>query len=102
MATISASPTTTSQAATVIMKITINWPKGVFVYRNLLSAAKFMFAALNISSMDINMPMMFLLVMTPKRPIANIIAESISKWFSVIFITCSFLQIKLRLSKQQL
>jgi hypothetical protein len=63
-----AKPTVASAAAIVITKMENICPTKAVGVINLENATKLMFTALNISSMDIKIPIAFLLVKTPKIP----------------------------------
>ena len=66
-----AKPTVASAAAMVMTKMANICPTKSVGVINFEKATKLMLTALNISSMDIRIPMAFLLVRTPKIPIQN-------------------------------
>jgi hypothetical protein len=66
-----AKPTVASAAAMVMTKMANICPTKSLGVINFEKATKLILTALNISSMDIRMPMAFLRVRTPKIPIQN-------------------------------
>lgn len=66
-----AKPTVASAAAMVMTKMANICPTKSPGVTNFENATKLIFTALNISSMDIRMPMAFLRVKTPKIPMQN-------------------------------
>ncbi len=63
--------TAASAAAIVIMKMVKKIPSNLSGYKYLLKATKLMFTLLRISSTDINIVIIFLLVKKPYTPIKN-------------------------------
>ena len=75
-----ARPTTAEAAAIAITKRAKTCPRPSALPKNLLKVTRFIFAAFNISSMDINIPIAFFRVKIPNIPMENNPALRNKKW----------------------